>query len=124
MEKDEKYLPEVDFASFVLMMSSSAWVSLGKIQDPVSGEVKKDLKGAQYSIDVLIMLREKTRGNLVEEEEKLLNGIISDLQANYAQTFFSGKGDTSPEKLKEDIAGDTQERKGTAESDKKDQDSK
>jgi hypothetical protein len=125
MEKAEEYLPEVDFVSFILMLSSSAWVSLGKIQDPSSGEVQKDLKGAKYCIDVLIMLREKTRGNLDEEEEKALNGIISDLQVNYAETFFSAEsGVSSPGESNKESSGDTQESKDAAGSNKKNQDAK
>jgi hypothetical protein len=80
------------FTSLVVMLSSSAWMGLGKIADPVSGEVKKDLEGARYSIEVLGMLREKTKGNLNREEERLLNGLIADLQANYAEAVFSESG--------------------------------
>ena len=81
-----------NFASLIVMFSSSAWMGLGKIADPVSGEVKKDLAGARYSIEVLAVLREKTKGNLSKEEERLLNGIIADLQANYAEAVFSEGG--------------------------------
>jgi hypothetical protein len=101
MENAEKYVPEMNFVTFILTLSSSAWVSLGKISDPLSGEVKKDLEGAKYTIDALIMLREKTKGNLNEEEQKVLNDIISELQANYAETFFVDEartpGDESPQ---------------------------
>lgn len=93
MATNGNYVPEVNFATLVLTLSSSAWVGLGKIADPISGEVKKDLKGAKYTINVLLMLREKTKGNLNTEEEKVLNGIISELQANYAGTVFAGDHD-------------------------------
>jgi len=87
----ESYVPDATFSSLVLTLSSSAWVGLGKIADPVTGELKKDLKGAKFTIDILIMLREKTEGNLGEEEEKLLQAVLGDLQANYAETVFSEK---------------------------------
>ena len=90
---DESFVTEASFSSLVLMLSSSAWVSLGKIADPVSGEVKKDLRSAKLSIDTLIMLREKTSGKLDEDEKKLLNVMISDLQANYAETVLNPEGD-------------------------------
>ncbi len=91
---DESYVMEASFASLVLTLSSSAWVSLGKITDPVSGEIKKDLRSAKFSIDTLIMLREKTAGHIDDDESKLLNSLISDLQANYAETVFEqGKAD-------------------------------
>ena len=97
MATNGNYVPEVNFATLVLTLSSSAWVGLGKFADPISGEVKKDLKGAKYTIDVLLMLREKTKGNLSTEEEKVLNGIISELQANYAETVFAGDHDDQEE---------------------------
>lgn len=93
MATNGNYVPEVNFATLVLTLSSSAWVGLGKIADPISGEVKKNLKGAKYTIDVLLMLREKTKGNLSTEEKEVLNGIISELQANYAETVFAGDHD-------------------------------
>ena len=61
MEKQGEYVPEATFTSLVIMLSSSAWVSLGKIADPLSGETKKDLEGSRYTIDTLVMLRNKTR---------------------------------------------------------------
>jgi len=81
------------FTSLVTMLSLSAWISLGKSVDPVSGEVKKDLRSAKLSIDTLVMLREKTAGKLDEDEKKLLNAAISDLQANYAETVLNPEGD-------------------------------
>ena len=105
--EDNSYLGEVSFVSLVLTLSSSAWVGLGKIADPVSGEIKQDLKGVKYTIDLLLMLREKTIGNLNDEEKKILDGSISELQANFAETVFSsdkekessssGTADTGPD---------------------------
>jgi hypothetical protein len=85
---DEPFIPEASFSSLVITLSSSAWVSLGKITDPVSGEIKKDLRSAKFSIDTMIMLREKTAGRLDDDENKLLNALINDLQANYAESVF------------------------------------
>jgi len=85
---DEPFIPEASFSSLVITLSSSAWVSLGKITDPVSGEIKKDLRSTKFSIDTMIMLREKTAGRLDDDENKLLNALINDLQANYAESVF------------------------------------
>ena len=89
MSENDSNLSEVNFISLVLTLSSSAWVGLGKIADPISGEINQDLKGVKYTIDLLLMLREKTRGNLTDEEKKILDGSISELQANFAETVFS-----------------------------------
>jgi hypothetical protein len=53
---------------------------LGEIPHPVSGERKKDLPLAKHTIDTLAMLKEKTAGNLTEEEQRLLDGMLYDLR--------------------------------------------
>ena len=88
---NDSNIPEINFITLVLTLSSSAWVGLGKVSDPVTGEIREDIKGVKYTIDILLMLREKTKGNLTDEENKVLNSIISDLQVNYAETVFSSK---------------------------------
>ncbi len=98
MADTDSYVPEASLTALILTLSSSAWVSLGKVTDPVSGEIKMDLKGAKYSIDLLIMMRAKTKGNLTADEEKLLNALISDLQANYSETVFSQQKPEGAEK--------------------------
>ncbi|MDR0820474.1 MAG: DUF1844 domain-containing protein [Endomicrobium sp.] len=82
----EKEISDVNqyFFNLITMFTSSAWCQLGKIQDPVDGKIKKDLKGVQITIDMLLMLRDKTKGNLTKKEEEMLTLAISDLQINYA----------------------------------------
>ena len=70
--------------NLVTMFSSSAWCQLGKMQNPISGKIENDLNGAQVTIDMLIMLRDKTKGNLTKKEEEMLSSTISNLQINYA----------------------------------------
>ncbi|MCA6080115.1 MAG: DUF1844 domain-containing protein [Endomicrobium sp.] len=70
--------------NLITMFASSAWCQLGKMQNPVDGKIKKDLQGAQATIDMLLMLRNKTKGNLTKKEEEILTSTISDLQINYA----------------------------------------
>ena len=76
-------LPEINFASFIISLSSSAFIHLGDIPDPISGEVKKDLPMAKQTIDLLGLLREKTRNNLEEDEEKLFDHLLYDLRMRY-----------------------------------------
>jgi hypothetical protein len=59
------------------MFSSSVWCQLGKMPNPVSGKIEKDLKGAQATIETLLMLRDKTKGNLSDKEEEMLSSVIS-----------------------------------------------
>ncbi len=76
-------LPEVTFSMFILSLNTSALVHLGQIPDPETNEKKVDLKLARHTIDTLDMLREKTRGNLTKDEEKLLDSILYELRMLY-----------------------------------------
>lgn len=80
----DKQTIDTHFLSLVMMMASAAWQQLGKVPNPMSGKVEKDLAHAQMSIDLLVMIREKTKGNLSPEEDKMLSNTVSDLQLNYA----------------------------------------
>ena len=76
-------LPEVNFSSLILSLSSSALLHIGEIADPYTGEKKKDLALAKHSVDTIAMLKEKTEGNLSEEEQKLLDSVLTDLRWHY-----------------------------------------
>jgi len=78
-------LPEVNFNSLIFSLSSSALLHLGEIADPQTGRKKKDLQLAKHSIDTIAMLKDKTRGNLTEEEERFLDSILTDLRWRYVK---------------------------------------
>lgn len=76
-----------ELASLFLMLASSTLVYLGEAADPVTQEVPKDLGQAQYTIDLLILLREKTEGNRTPEETRLLGEILRDLQMRFIRAL-------------------------------------
>jgi hypothetical protein len=78
-------LPEVNFATFIFSLSSSALLHFGEIQDPATGEKKKNLPMAKHTIDILAMLEEKTKGNLSPDEEQLFQNILYDLRIRYVK---------------------------------------
>lgn len=78
-------LPEVNFNSLIISLSSSALLHLGEIADPSTGEKKKDIAMAKQSIDIISMLREKTRGNLTDEEQKFIDNILTDMRWRYVK---------------------------------------
>ncbi|WP_022853113.1 DUF1844 domain-containing protein [Thermodesulfatator atlanticus] len=83
-EKEKREdLPPVNFSMFILSLNTSALVHLGELPDPHSQQKKKDLALARQTIDILDMLKEKTRGNLTREEEKLLDTILYELRMIY-----------------------------------------
>jgi hypothetical protein len=77
--------PELTFAAFVWSLSEQALAALGEIPDPISGKVTHDLVMAQQMIDIIIMLRDKTRGNLDQHEQTLVQEILSTLQMKYVE---------------------------------------
>ena len=77
--------PELTFAAFLWSLSEQALAALGEVPDPTSGKVNRDLQLAQQMIDIIIMLRDKTRGNLDPHEQALLKEILSGLQMKYVE---------------------------------------
>ena len=78
-------LPEIDFSSFIFSLSTSALFHLGEIPDPVTQKREKDLPLAKQTIDILGILKEKTRGNLTPDEERLMENILTDLRWRYVR---------------------------------------
>lgn len=83
MSEPSRTLPEIDFATFVLSLGSSALVHLGEVPDPETGKAERNLDLAKQTIDILGLLEQKTRGNLDEAEAKLLGGLLYDLRIKY-----------------------------------------
>lgn len=84
-EREFTPLPEVNFSSFLLSLSSSILLHLGEIADPQSGEKKKDLALAKQTIDIITLLKDKTKGNLTEEEQNLLEHLLYDLRMRFVK---------------------------------------
>jgi hypothetical protein len=79
-------LPRIDFSTLVLSLATSAMVHMGLVPDPAGGgSSEKNLVLAQQTIDTLEMLQQKTRGNLDEEEMKLLQSVLYELRMNYVK---------------------------------------
>lgn len=82
-EPPRRELPPADFAMFVTMLAQNVMMFLGQLPDPVTQQRRRDLQQAKHTIDILIMLREKTRGNLTAEEAQLLQELLPQLQMAY-----------------------------------------
>ena len=74
---------QIAFSTFILSLTSSAFIGLGDMPDPATGKKEVNLPAVQQTIDMLTMLRDKTKGNLTEEENKLLEQLIYELQVKY-----------------------------------------
>ena len=70
------------FMYLVGTFQSSAWIALGKMKNPMTDKIEKNLDQASYYIDLLDMLHSKTKGNVSEYEEQMLINTVSELKMN------------------------------------------
>lgn len=73
------------FSMLVMSIASSAAMALGLAPDPQSGKIEPDKQMARFNIDLLMILKEKTKGQLTQDESHLLDHLISDLQLKFVQ---------------------------------------
>lgn len=81
--KPEEFLPPIEFTSVILLLYLPALIQLGIMDDPATGERRENLELAKRNIDLLDLLKEKTAGNLEEQEERFLDDAISQLKMVY-----------------------------------------
>jgi hypothetical protein len=77
---------EMNFSTFVISLSTQVLAHLGEIPSPIDNVTSTDLLAARQMIDILGMLREKTKGNLDKSEQALLDNILYDLRMRYVET--------------------------------------
>ncbi len=82
---DERPLPEITFAGFILSLSTTALFHFGDFPDPVTQETRQDLAAAKQTIDLLSILGEKTAGNLTADEQQLLEGMLYELRMRFVK---------------------------------------
>jgi hypothetical protein len=82
-QKENFDYPPINFTNFVLSLSTSALFHFGDFPDPATGSTQKDLSAAKQTIDMLDMINEKTKGNLDEQENNLIRGVMYELKMRY-----------------------------------------
>jgi hypothetical protein len=82
-ESTTKGLPRPTFNMLISGIVTDALVSLGVVENPITGEQERNLKLAQYSIDLLQLLEEKTKGNLEDSEKHFLETALYDLRMKF-----------------------------------------
>jgi F0F1-type ATP synthase membrane subunit b/b' len=81
MTNDEKH--NALFVSLLLMFHSAAMQYMGKVKNPATDKIERNLEQAQAMIEMLDMVKEKTKGNLTEDESRLLSNLSQELKLNY-----------------------------------------
>ena len=89
-EPEESSQPEgqanqVNFLNYLTSLGFQAMVFLGEIPNPATNQAERSLDHAKFMIDTLVMIREKTKGNLTQQEENFLNATIYELQMKYVE---------------------------------------
>ena len=86
---DDGEIPGADdptsFVNFLTTLASQAAAALGAMPHPATGQRTVDLESGKYWVDVLAMLKEKTKNNLHPKEAELFDGLLSDLRMQYVQ---------------------------------------
>jgi hypothetical protein len=97
------------FTQLVLSFQAAAWQQMGKVKSIVTGKIERNTEMAKHSIDMLGMLKEKTRGNLTDDESRYLEHVLYELRMNYLDEIKKG-----PEKKEE--SGEEGKKKGSEDS--------
>ena len=95
---------ELLFMQLVMMFQGMALQNLGKVMNPMTNQIERNLEQAKNMIDILGMLDEKTKGNLNDNEQKLMEHVLFELRMNYVDELK--KGETSEEQAGEEQAPD------------------
>lgn len=75
----------IDFSSFIYSLAHQALYHLGEMPDPVTKKKEKNLPIAKQTIDIIAMLKEKTKGNLNREEEEIIEAVLYELRMKYVK---------------------------------------
>lgn len=75
----------IDFSTFIFSLGSAALINLGVAANPMTNKIEKNLEEAKQNIDLLAILKDKTKGNLTPDEEKLMNNLLHSLRMHYIE---------------------------------------
>lgn len=121
MSLDSKLTEEQLFDQLISSLVHSAWVSLGKIKNPMNDALEKNLDQASIQIDMLDMLFKRMTGNLSENEEQYLGHIVRELKMNFVEE--KNKKEEVKSK-KEEVDKKTDESEKVEETDKENEEGK
>tara|TARA_Y100000992_G_C21071599_1_gene398999 strand:- start:198 stop:635 length:438 start_codon:yes stop_codon:yes gene_type:complete len=107
MSEDQPKKEDQLFIHLVNTFVQSAWISLGKVKNPVSDKIERNVEQATYYIDLLDMLQTKMKGNLSEWEEQYIIHSLSELKLNYIDEKKKPSDDENSKKKKIDDSSST-----------------
>ena len=94
------------FMGLCSSLVTQAWMQLGKIKNPMTDEINIDLEAASLTIDMIVMLKDKTKGNISDEETKIIDQSINELRMN----FIASKDNNMSDKETEDSKNEEEDK--------------
>lgn len=90
LSKDDLLLTQL-----ILMFQTAALQHMGKLKNPITDKIERDMPQAQISIDLLDMLRRKMKNNLSADEEKMFSNLLQELKLNYVDELNKSQKNSS-----------------------------
>jgi hypothetical protein len=115
MTKENKLTEEQLFDQLISSLVHSAWVSLGKVKNPMNDALERNLDQASVQIDMLDMLHKRMSGNLSENEEEYLGHLVRELKMNFVEEKNKPAEDNKEDAENEDstVADEKEENKNS-----------
>ena len=101
MPLESKFTEEQLFDNLISSLVHSVWISLGKVKNPMTDKIERNLFAASMNIDMIDMLYKRMDGNLSEQEETYLSRILSELKMNYLEEKKIGENLQEDDNTKE-----------------------
>ncbi len=113
MSKDQPTPEEQLFLQLVSSLATGTWIAMGKLANPATGKVERNLEQAAYSLDTLDMLAKRMTGNLADWEESYLSQVLVDLKMNYLEEQQKGEPEPAADVADQGPADETGEEQAT-----------
>jgi hypothetical protein len=97
----EQNINELLFMQLIMQNQHMCMISLGKLKNPITDKIERNMEYAKLMIDTLDMLAVKTKGNLSEYEDRFLTEVLRELKLNYVDEINKDQKSTEPEKPEE-----------------------
>ena len=88
---------DIRLVQLLISLQAGAMQQMGKVASPLSGKIERDLTLAKVTIDMIEMLAEKTKGNLTDYEQKLIDHMLYELRMNYVDEAKKGEQESTEE---------------------------
>ena len=95
---DQAKKDELLLVQLILMFQTAALQHMGKLKNPLTDKIEQDLSQAQISIDILELLHNKMKNNLLPDEERLFNTVLQELKLNYVDETIKSQKSTETAK--------------------------